>query len=253
MSIFPANPQIGDQFSGKVWNGTTWEVISIGQQISGVISATPPITYNTNNKIVGINQGGLTLAQSQVTSLVTDLAAKLATAGAMRKFASTYYYTSDTAGGSDGTTTLTQSRLLFLQFTAPNGVSIDRIGVEVTTGVASTTIRLGIYASTAGGLPGSLVTDYGTIDSSGTGAKEITISPAATLAAGTYWLAIVAQGGTPTVRSKGFSTNPYIGRAAIDNANPTCWNQDSVTGALPGTATPLNTQALLPKVMVRIA
>lgn len=29
MSIFPSNPEIGDEFSGKRWNGTAWEVIGV--------------------------------------------------------------------------------------------------------------------------------------------------------------------------------------------------------------------------------
>jgi hypothetical protein len=29
MSIFPSNPQVGDEYSGKRWNGTTWEVIGV--------------------------------------------------------------------------------------------------------------------------------------------------------------------------------------------------------------------------------
>jgi hypothetical protein len=27
MSLFPSNPQIGDEFLGKRWNGTVWEIV----------------------------------------------------------------------------------------------------------------------------------------------------------------------------------------------------------------------------------
>ena len=29
MSIFPANPTVGDQYSGYEWDGTAWTVIGI--------------------------------------------------------------------------------------------------------------------------------------------------------------------------------------------------------------------------------
>jgi hypothetical protein len=48
---------------------------------TGVVTATAPITYNSGTQTVGINQAGLTLAQSQVTNLVTDLGAKANLAG----------------------------------------------------------------------------------------------------------------------------------------------------------------------------
>jgi hypothetical protein len=48
---------------------------------TGVVTATAPITYNSGTQAVGINQAGLTLAQSQITGLVTDLSAKANLAG----------------------------------------------------------------------------------------------------------------------------------------------------------------------------
>jgi hypothetical protein len=41
---------------------------------TGVVTATAPITYNSGTQTVGINQAGLTLAQSQITGLVAELA-----------------------------------------------------------------------------------------------------------------------------------------------------------------------------------
>ena len=48
---------------------------------TGVVTATAPITYNSGTQTVGIDQAGLTLAQSQVTGLVTALAGKANLAG----------------------------------------------------------------------------------------------------------------------------------------------------------------------------
>jgi hypothetical protein len=49
------------------------------QGIPGVVAADAPITYNSSTQTVGITQSGITIAQSQVTNLTTDLAGKAAT------------------------------------------------------------------------------------------------------------------------------------------------------------------------------
>jgi hypothetical protein len=41
---------------------------------TGVVTASAPITYDSGTQTVGINQAGLTLAQSQITGLVAELA-----------------------------------------------------------------------------------------------------------------------------------------------------------------------------------
>lgn len=43
---------------------------------TGVVAATSPITYNSGTQTVAINQSLITVAQSQVTNLTTDLSAK---------------------------------------------------------------------------------------------------------------------------------------------------------------------------------
>jgi hypothetical protein len=43
---------------------------------TGVVTATAPITYDSGTQAVGINQAGLTLAQSQITGLTTALTGK---------------------------------------------------------------------------------------------------------------------------------------------------------------------------------
>lgn len=77
----------------------------------------------------------------------------------------------------------------------PERTSFTRIGCRVTTAVASSTIRLGIYTDNL--VPAAKVFDAGTIDSSTTGAKEINISQV--LDAGDYWIVAQHEGGTTDV------------------------------------------------------
>lgn len=85
--------------------------------------------------------------------------------------------------------------------------TIDRIGIRVTTAVANTVARLGIYKATSRTniYPDTLLVESSELDCSTTGAKTATV--AATLAAGTmYWLAYqcynnAATATYPTVRA----------------------------------------------------
>ena len=81
--------------SASVTNsGTTSAAVfnfTIPQGASGVVDVTSPIT-NTGtlgSANIGINQSALVIAESQVTNLVTDLAAKAVTAGTLAQFAPT--------------------------------------------------------------------------------------------------------------------------------------------------------------------
>ena len=73
---FPVSPTIGQTYTylNKTWtyNGTTWDA----NTTASIASAVAPITYNATTQAVGINQSGITIAESQVTNLVADLAAK---------------------------------------------------------------------------------------------------------------------------------------------------------------------------------
>lgn len=134
-------------------------------------------------------------------------------------------------------------------------VTLDRIGIEVTTAAASSFCRLGLYAD-HGGKPGALLLDAGQVDASTTGVKEITISQA--LNPGVVWLAYVSQGGTPTVRRSSSELGlPGIGNAtaATVSANPmAAMARTGVSGAL---LDPFGSnqggQVYQPRVIVRVA
>lgn len=133
----------------------------------------------------------------------------------------------------------------------PERTTFTRIGIEVTTGVASTTIRLGIYSDSVAGA--ALVLDAGTVDSSITGEKEITISQS--LEAGLYFFAAQPEGGAsdPSVNYASMSGYSHIwGRSAVGTLVSTAYIAN--TGALAatlGTPTYADGSGTTPDVWVR--
>jgi hypothetical protein len=138
----------------------------------------------------------------------------------------------------------------------PHAVTIDRIGLEVTTGVASAIFRLGIYLNDpATDLPAALLLEAGTVDASTTGVKEITISQA--LDPGTYWLAAVGQVAAASWRHLGNTSDPMLGWNTITstaNLGPNGQSQPAVSGALPNPMLPITgVSVIAPKIMIRAA
>ncbi len=114
----------------------------------------------------------------------------------------------------------TGTNLIAIPFNIYKSTTFTKIGMSVTTGAASSQIRLGIYnANNYGGAPGTLVLDAGTIDSSTTGDKTITISQ--TLY-GKYHLVFIANIAA-IVRTLGTvspsDVNAWIGTGSITTTN----------------------------------
>lgn len=138
-----------------------------------------------------------------------------------------------TTGVNVQTATTTQSVVTYVPIRLIGKATTRNMNINVTTGVAGSTIRLGIYANDNGG-PGALIAEAAaTVDSSTTGLKTATITQA--LGPGTYWLAAVAQGGAPSVRAL---QGRAIGMPAAQDPGQVIsgWIQNAVTGALPATA-----------------
>ncbi len=123
-----------------------------------------------------------------------------------------------------------------------HGATIDRIGVEVTTGgTAGAVVRLGIYEPNAGGLPATKLLDAGTIDSTSTGFKEVTISQA--LTPGLHWLAAVAQVAGCSLKGASSAQGGFgIGALAVSGSQAVTsvacgYYSTGITGALPASPT----------------
>lgn len=97
------------------------------------------------------------------------------------------YYTSPSTGTPAGTLLATDYMPYAVPIFIPKDCTLDTIGVQVSTLLASTAIRLGIYdASPTTGLPANRLLDAGTVVGTSVGVKTIAISQAVT--AGVYWL-----------------------------------------------------------------
>ena len=120
------------------------------------------------------------------------------------------------------TATITANVMRAMPFIAPRrGGTLDRLAINVTT-LSAGAGRLGIYRATSetNVYPGSLVLDAGTVDTSATGVKPITISQS--LVAGQlYWLACVFSA-TPVIR--GFAVGSVSEMLGISAALGTAAN-----------------------------
>ncbi len=103
------------------------------------------------------------------------------------------YYAGGITEGSGAT--MTANRLYANPVFVARTMTFDRIAIDVTTGSAGAA-RLGIYNDDGTGLPGSLVSDLGTVDTTSTALVAITISQQ--LTKGWYWLAAVFDA-TPSI------------------------------------------------------
>lgn len=160
------------------------------------------------------------------------------------------------ANMSPSTSALAAGTLLAIPFYVPNGFTANSIECEVTAVAAGSTIRMGIYTNNrTTDTPDQLLLDAGTVDSAtATGVKAIAISQH--LDPGLYWLALVAQGGAPTIRSVGnvalppVASTTFVGTSATAALN--CTYMTGVTGAL-GAWAGANASAGGPKIMVKAA
>lgn len=157
---------------------------------------------------------------------------------------------------NDATRVATASQVFYCPFPVYEAFSINSIGIGVSSaGGSGSVVRLGLYADSSG-VPGSLITDYGTIDGTSATYQEITISTSLT-AATLYWVAVVWQGGTAgSVRAIGVGDgSEWISLGALSQeTRSSVFFESGVAGALPGTATPSSTPINTPPaVKVRVA
>jgi len=122
-------------------------------------------------------------------------------AGVLTNELTSNYYFGFYQSAATSNLALVANTAYLIPFMIGDADTVTRIGVNVTTAVAATNVRIGIY-NQSGGYPTSLVLDCGTVSSATTGEKEITISQSLSL--GTYALVVVSDG-APTLAASGIT------------------------------------------------
>lgn len=120
----------------------------------------------------------------------------------------------------------------------PKGYTVTKLGVQVTSGGTSGSVmRFGIYDDVKG-TPTNLIVDAGTVDTTGTGFKEVTLSLTIPTT-GWYYLVVVPQGAAatpPTIRcgkpTNTFATHPTAANI-LDGNQWIAKYKTGVTAALP--------------------
>jgi peptidoglycan/xylan/chitin deacetylase (PgdA/CDA1 family) len=221
--------------------GGNW-LILVFHRIVDTPSSTVECSWTDFNAILDyVNSSGVdvrTVTDAMPSGSVDEIAAAM---GGVRTFISGRYY--GPPGAAPGTLTLPVGRCTITPFWVPQATTIDRLAAEVTTGGASSVARIGIYDSTPDDRPGSLVLDAGTVAADTAGVKEATVSQP--LRAGLYWLALAVQGSSSvTLRTVGNDNLPPVASTApMTTAARNCYYGDSVTGALPASASGINIPA----------
>lgn len=165
------------------------------------------------------------------------------------------WYTSLKAGTALSGSALTANRLYAMPFPSPKAITLDRIGVYVSTS-GGTNARLGIYSDGGNTYPGNLLVDAGVISTSSTGAKTLTINQNLT-ANSVYWLVILCDG-TPSIYCIPVAAViSFLGHSSALGTAQNCGLYVARTyGDLPGTfptGPTMITAAPIPAIFVRLS
>lgn len=151
----------------------------------------------------------------------------------------------------------TLSELRVAPFLVHKTTTFDELAIVVTTGLATSVFRLGIYRDGGNGYPGVLVVDAGTIDCATSGGKSKTLSPTVELTPDLYWIGGVMQTAAATIACATANANAIqIGvTTPSGSSNNNFYTQASVTGTLPDpfTTTVTNASGNTPRIWLRPA
>lgn len=139
-------------------------------------------------------------------------------------------------GSSQGTGThganVERAQLIAL----PPGTILQAVAISVVTLAASSAVRLGARAD-ASGRAGTLLADWGTVDTTTTGTKTLAISYTVPAGVSRLWLTATAQGGAPVLTTRLVSGSDIDGLTAAEvvsnGTTPGALTQTGVSGALP--------------------
>jgi hypothetical protein len=166
------------------------------------------------------------------------------------------YITAAVNAGAFSTVASAAGRLDFYPFIPFVTRTVNELSIEVTTLIAASQARVGIYSSNAGGLPNALLTGAGALlDCATIGQKVSPVAPSATLTAGTvYWLAVHTSA-TQTLRGIAVASMMALGAPATGTTNFSCRRATVLfTSGLPVAApATVLASAIMPVIKLRLA
>lgn len=176
---------------------------------------------------MGLDLFSAGLTSSQVSSQISTQLGT--TIGRPWKTGGTSFYAP--ASSAAANTVLVQNTLYAMPFFIPIAATFSKLGV-VTTGVASSAARLGIYAD-VNGSPGTRIVDGGSVATTAGGFFTVTINQA--LSQGWVWLACAVQGAAGNLNSVTSGQNlGFVPVLAPFSTGPLAgYSKTGVSGALP--------------------
>jgi hypothetical protein len=170
--------------------------------------------------------------------------------------ANSLYLSSAVSALALGTLAGAAGRLDFVPFIPDRNITINQLEARVTTLLAASTFKLGLYASDANGLPTTLLETSGDLSAAALAVLQYNLPANRTLTAGTvYWLA-VHHSSTPTLQAIAVGALPEL-FALTGNTSPLTVLRQTVTYASglpnPATATPASAvSSLATRIAVRL-
>lgn len=198
--------------------------------LAGLATGADKFPYSTGTD--AFSQADLTAAARTVLDDANVGAMRATLGGVMTHRTGGVAYYCQVCSGTTNNQADTLNVLFAAPWFAPTSLPYDRILIVATATVSNAVARLGIY-NDAGGKPGTLVADYGTVAAATAGDKTITINQ--TLS-GWYWIACVGQTAAPNlVHATGISTGlATVGTSSGFSLSVVAgYSQTAISGALP--------------------
>jgi hypothetical protein len=245
-------------FGGKVGIGTTAPNASAILDVNSTsLGFLPPRLTTSQRNAISSPAAGLLLYNTTTNALEINNGASWRGVGDGYGFmvkSGVYVYSQ--AWSSVTTLATILNRLSGNPVWLPGGITLDRIGIEVTTaGASGSVVRLGVYEDDGSGTPSNLIADAGRVDATTTGVKELTVSISIPRS-GWYWLVAVPQTAAPTVRAiSGLNFvgiyNETTAPGSSSNVNQVPY-MNNVSGALPATFTTNSYWSVFPRIFARV-
>ena len=132
----------------------------------------------------------------------------------------------------DGAPVLVANTLYAVPMMVARSITIDRLGINVTTLAAGASARIGIYKPGTNVTPGARLLDAGTVSVATTGFKEITGLSQAITTLGVHFLVVVSDG-APTLAGGALAFSPLGNSATSGYDLSNRWQVAFTYAALP--------------------